>query len=82
MASCSPTQGPQGQGCLRQAEMRRAEQPEGSPCPPRLAVDAAPVTGGVPGPTPGKGACGTYGVHLSLYSLAMVSMPPLLATAM
>lgn len=25
---------------------------------------------------------GTYGVHLSLYSLAMVSMPPLLATAM
>lgn len=24
----------------------------------------------------------THGVHLSLYSLAMVSMPPLLATAM
>lgn len=44
---------------------------------------AAPAGEGVrPGPARGKGACGTYGVHLSLYSLAMVSMPPLLATAM
>lgn len=29
-----------------------------------------------------SGNINTHGVHLSLYSLAMVSMPPLLATAM